>query len=1443
MMKKLTKILILVLSLALLVGAVVLTASAAEKSYEFDPDNDAFVVYMTKADFEADLEANKSIAKDADKYPNKLGGVGYNNPADAISAASAAGAKYVALQRDWENGTKVYDTATVVLSINNMILDLNGYTMSFSVFNGFNNNGTISTAYQFLSVGASNVTVVGNGGTLEGVMALIQNATPGRTLNLVGGDRGSLTIRAITGKDNKTNPGTLADYTGYSGGDMIKIGGDNWSTGTQTNYLNVLGEVHFERANTTCSAAIAYWGSSVVNIGTADGEKSYVTMTDLTGTEGIGTEANGNALVRLGMTSGFDVSTKNPYKSHTNSSKLNIVNTDITLVREKLYYADVYFYRLTQDAQTNPDSYKDDMQYVRIEDSKILLNGYANDDIVKNNSSKVVPGLIRTERLAPVCIDIVNSHLENNARSNIFNYVLQSGGSDAAPGISRTLLSWGYINCVDSTIVTKRCDASTKGWPISANVGGLVFDNCSLFYGEAVASAGTAWLPYGNNFADGSAPVWAPFSKDFGGSGILVKAGCTLLSGSKESDLGNSSAALKKPGQWVTGYSANTCTLSGSSALVTAYDLNTNTSRKIIVDKNNPGSIVTSFTGINTFDSAIEGTIYRDKASVPKFGGSLTWQVTSGSNPRNGMLTINASKKFSAEKGLESTSNKYVTHNFWKDTAGTTYGTDYYAWTGAPTFEKTTTSTAPTIDIRDSQYYTVDFDLMTTADTFTGMYFTIYVKSYFTDEAADASTNKYPAHSDMIRLDMDGAGKWVAAAQGKDSYTMDFAPGVWQHMTFVLEMPTKTVTTTVNNVEVTETVIDVAAIYKEAVIHVYIDGQYKDTVEGVVPNGYMSKTNTDLDYCSVNDVRVGFANGTKDNPTPNTSIDNFSHARYPIGMTRDEVAAYMTNVQEKLGIESPANLPFSTYKTEAGYRTADQAFISDFIVNALFGEPYQDYTLYTDATGVIDLDAIAQSYDIETFEELVETLTDDGTFSFSIKTNGRKLEFSENPYIQEYDAATKTLTLRTATEDEKLTITFDDLDPATENVTIKVLPGKTVKADAFPEALKVTYQAQYTKLVVNGWATEKYGTALTEIEMGEEDITLYPAVKVVSELPEIYVSVFASDIISFRFYIPAELVADMKEDTIADFVLLNDARYSYNGGKNVNTGIKLLSNSSDVYMIGDKGYYVRDLWPGLENFASDTQYIIDYNVVYDGVTIKASATYAISALGYCEYVLDNAEAYEATEVDVAANYLRYGYEYLNALATLNPTKDAYAATAATIKASYDEYVAAGVNFSEYEKDLLAYKEGVTDASDLGKYADLSVSINNSRLQLVIKAKSGAQIKGISVTTVGWVSDGNGLANNSEKVYVSSASNYKADAETGLWSEYRTTNIAQYNTFGVFTVVFTLADDTQVSGTVSMADYYNGLVAQGAPNTEVYANLFYAIKELGDAIVANRFEER
>ena len=1430
MMKKLTKILILVLSVALLVGAMVLVASAAEDEVPVWTQEKVIAVYQTEEDF-------KAAKADGDYSGAQL----FNTLQGAFDYCKNNKYTYVALLADWENGEYVL-TDAIHNAGSSLTLDLNGKTLSFSV-----NYKSSSSAAAYNSItldsGCKTLTVVGNGGTFQSSYTLIQNA--GNNAVVLKGGEGGLTLRSIDGYYMNEGVATPLSSAKYPGSFMFKGGNEQATSGYQSASFTVVGDVNFERANDAQRIYFNLVGNSVINIGT-ETEKANITCTDTLNAH------NSTNVSGLIVPASYD-NNLGIYKQEGMALgvTVNIVNADIDLFSEKLLATGSNIAKNTDD---------NDIIKVHVKNSNIYSKDYDDRDntYASGGNNSYFAGIFYNYYYNTR----MDLHIEGCTIEAAHGQYVFSGTTQNSNGTGKIALS--TIRVDDSTLISKSKTGSKL--PISRYLTNIVYTN-SYLVTDGIASFGALWRPYDANDTDVEWP-WFAKNGTTAGIGILVAEGCyfdadVITSAKASCDYKNNhgiahthsdktcTATTAARGTY-TGknyYACDFTTDNDNAKAVQLYNLKTNTQKYYVMlaDGDFKNSVVTSNTGIVSFNGGTVGKEYVDGTS-PGFGLSWILTTTSGgvTYPRCGKFTV------AANEVTGTADNKYLVHTFYANTEGKTYKTDPYINTYV-TGSSTVSATAPAVfTVDDVQYYAVDVDYMTTTEYCGGAYVTFYLKSNYYNANNEA---KYT--SNMIRVDLSADGTWTASGGDKETYKMDYTPGVWQHFTFVLEMPTKTVEG--------EKVVALGNLVEDVKVHLYVDGKLANTFDHVLSDANVDKAEYHIGgslegehpHTAVQDIRFGFGSvadaATAASKRNETAIDNFAITRYPaaLEMSLDEVASYVTNAQVALGIEQPKDIPFATYKTESGYKTADQAFISDFIVNALFGDPYQEFELHADAKGVIDLDAIAQGYDIETFEELVETLTEDGTFSFTIKTNGYKLELSENPYIEDNDG--QTLTLRTATEDEMITITFDDLDPATENKSIKVLPGKTVTADKFPAAINATYEAAYTTLVVNGWATTKYGTALTEIEIGEEDITLYPAVKAVSELSDILFNIRSNDILTFNFYIPVELVDDRTNNTIDGFELKDKIRFSYEYGTKGAASLGQTTISSDIVEIEGHKYYLKTLWPNVAYFSVETAIVIDYTVEYDGVQIDASAIYAISALDYCEYVLDNAKTYKATEVDVAANYLRYGYEYLNALAILN-SNATYADRAATIKASYDKYAAAGVKFSEYEMDLLNDK-GNTEAGDLTKYADLSVSINSYRVQLIITPKDDVKISKINVTTVGWAADGSladgtPLYNEAKKISIASQNAIKLDDNKTTNDFYtkdyvfNSQNIAAHNTFGVFEVVFTLEDGSTVSGTVSLEDYYNDLIYFGyADVAEVYANVFYAIKEFGDAVVANRFEKR
>ena len=1405
-MKKLAKILVLVLSVALLVGALLIVASAAEPDRLTWTEEKVIKVYHTESSAKYLADKEDGVFDQHDEEFNVL--------ADAMAYAANHCAKgkpaYVVLADDFNEGTSYFTpgeesiykgTTSLVGSV--VTLDLNGHDLNLLV-NRFlktgSSSGSAGSSQRFQINGASDITIVGNGGTLRVAANMFQVTSGGGKLTFDGSGDG-LTVVAAKGYTYEFGNKKFTANTTFPGGEGIVKGFRNASQSTTETNINIVGDVNYVRENSGCTAFVDMVhnrGSFNVNFGTAVADATVRDTTVFTATDMSG-KIDGSGLI---------LRHNDDTKADTDPANYEIKGT-VNINNATIIAGDFKFFDLHNGKYS--DATDGDTITYNIKNSTLRLDA-------RSDSSRSAVHAFTIKCNIPFRFNIEGSEIYDD--NSIF-----SGDVTPTPGQIKTLIQIknSYISVVN---------AAGKLTTLSQRTGTMIIENSFLNVG-AIANKDIYWIDYKNDkgevntYIDGSAVSWPVYAEEVGGYGVYLKDGNYL---SNVDNKGNAAAAKKKPGQYSdAGWGSNKF---GSNGDGKTY-IEIVPGKGIWSKVDDKDSSTFNIGGIYTCNGTVGASVSDfSSAFTTAFAGYTFCVGNSNTTARPGKFTI-------ASNPVVDDANTYVIHTYHEGTDGVKYShTQPYSYFAVNnTFSA---STAANYKITDYAYYTIDLDLMTREDKFTKNFNPqFFIRSY-----VDSGSTQGGAY---IVMNEDGV--WNSPLSD-DSYAMDYTPGVWQHITLVLEMPMGT-----------DGKVDYLKIYDEAKIHLYIDGTYAHTFTNVIASNTFAVAENfkaNGQYAGVAEVRVSY-DGSDQNGCGNaeTAVDNVAFVRYTTAAdkTLDEMGAYIYNSYADMLIERPTNVPFATYKLGDKYITAGHESISEYIVNALFGEPFQEYTLHTDAKGVIDLDAIAQGYEIETFDELVETLTEDGTFSFSIKTNGYDLKFSENGYVEEYDEATKTLTFRTPVEEDYVKIYFDDLDPATANESIKALPGKTVKADAFPAYETVEKATEYAKLYFSGWTTTLGQAAIAEIAVGNEDITLVPGVKTVSTLGDIFFNVSANDNTALNYYIPVEWYLDAtgEEDIIPGFkiIAIQNQREGKDAsafsvmdptGKNKGEYVKHSYNGQD--------YYCFTSYPEIANVDKTLSFIITYEFTYEGVTFTASATYVTSALDYCERVF--AGNYTAAEKEIAANYLRYTYEYVKALTVLNPTNEAYAASLARIEAVYTD--AAKAYCTEYETDVLADK-GDKDLAELEAYiAEGGFKINGTRFNLQLSFKENTKVKGVQITTYGIASDlDKALANNTfeagyKTIVVGSHSTQMKVDDNGYYTYYNTANFVPYNMFETITIVLTIDDGTeagkQVVGTYSLAAYYNDLVAAGtdAEVLEAYANVFCATKELGDSVVAYRFEE-
>ena len=1324
-MKKLQKILIVALSVALLVCAVVFTASAAEKSYEFNENNDAFVVYKDEAAFKADKAAENEWAG-AKLRCNYLG--------DALTYAEKNSCKYIALVEDWELGEKGIPKGNSQFNINTsgLTLDLNGHTMSFSVYTGYTtSDGTRADAYQWLRIMASNITLVGNGGAIEGVMTLIQ-LVDNYTFTIKGGE-GGITLRSITGKQVDTE-GIWSNYTSYPGQFLVNLG-------NKSPVLNVEGKVNFERQNENTKAIIKSDSSGTVNVGIANGERSYISCTDTAGSKGLGTEPTMSALFHI----------KRKAETASQSSTFNIVNADIDLLGERLFGADSY------------TTLESGIQYVNIDNCKIVVDDH------EANGDGNIKGLIRINHSARIYITVTNSDITTLKNTKLLNYY-KSGNNATAP--------IGYT-------VFKNCKISSKEASGNSNimvesVGNVVFEDCHLSYGYAIATNSIRWTPYDENTTYENY-TWSEASKIIGGVGVLVKEGCTFTARANRSARDNPGAFAYNSGEigsFVSGEGANT--LAGPEGkFMWFYNLANNTYVRILTTPEHKNTLVTSPSGIQTFNSVADGT-YGSNNTVPANVTStrnIEWVLTRDGAGRYGKVTVAKANAFNTETGsFAASSNKYVTVEYGPKTIPegdtTTYKTDPYFYTrftglnnyAYSSFKQIGTafssSNLPIYTVDDIQYYSIDLDLMTPDAQFaTGLYIRVYLKT-----VSGSST-----YETQLTLTMDSNGKWSSNGGGGGSVNMAYTPGVWQHITAVLEMPTKTVDD--------KTVIDFDSLGSSIKWHLYADGVLLKTFTDAAPNTNFTKAIADENgrhtLCGVQEVRLGLTSqSSARNESDTTCIDNFATAQYPValGMTLADTAAYMANAQAKLGITCPDNLPVATYGGVCIYAGDDpEPALLEYIKGTTNGSITDVLNLYADITVS------------EAFEAALE-----GVKSFTYKGNGYTIsgieEYCNVSYNEDSDLYVVSLKSR------EYTVNWYDLD------------GALLKTEVVEEGSILNMLDSPMLTESNGWYKTKYvwlDKAGNEISEGHEVNGNLDLTKSFGEFVP-YVTVASY---TLKLMTQIELEFFIAEENVAAEV----------------SNIKFCGNSAALKLIDGVGYlkFATGIYSGVVDFSVIKSIPFSFDVTDEnGKVHTLTSAFETSVEAYVSYVVAN-QSYYTEEISVIADLLQYHVELYKAL---YPTEDVTATAYYKLLSSVSEH-ATDLDGVTFNKD-----EALTAGEQLSAYVDGIQFVANgyaSAFQLNLKdytANGGYIVKEIAFVIDGYLAESTATANAGSVVYGirSGDGEFTKDA-SGSYTMVRSINIPVYNVISdelkILLYVSKTGEDTVevISGTYNFDAYSAGVL--------------------------------
>ena len=1430
-MKKLTKIFVIVLSVALLVGAMVLVASAAEKDVAWDENNYAIAIYTDAAAFEADKADGKY--ESAAKTFNDL------DAAFKFLKANVGQYSYIAFTNDYNVGGLTGGSYSSISmdagSGSNVTLDLNGCTINVPVVQVRETAEEVTDTnnrYHFLTTKAgTTVTIIGNGATVETAVSFVQHNETA-TLNIDGGE-GGLTIKAINGYNYITGTKTLEKRASavFAGSYFIKLASPTWTTGLgSAPVLNMTGNVDFIRTYSSVMAGVEVTGVATLNIGSTDPSVStHVTYVEPTN---LGAEQKSNDWRCRAFGYGFITFTfgskYTEWDKNTIVAKANINNATVDTFGSRVAAFDSNFSKVGDD----------DVPKLTIKDSVVTM-----DDFVANTSSAIGSnnahsGMFLLYWNSKVHVDIESSVIRQNHGHTVFN------GGNSPTDAQKNSPANALVTVKDSSVLSRNVKDS-GAYPMMRYVGAAVFEN-SFVFADTVATYGATWRPY--SAEDTVVTDW-PWYVDQGittGVGVMVKEGCTTnitnVAGRRNNadDASYDKAHGKVPLSGSVDDGTAVYAVPGFYIPVNyqTYDF---TEDDATATSTRVGSLYLVQSKATGSTSPLSAEWKKDHIIYPFTPGTMNGLTASSTSKtggtHDGLSLINTDRTgvYTFENNPTDTDNVYAVVRNGNYKASSTSGPYFYRNIGRTTSATATgshTVGSPTnYSIDNYQYYVLDVDVMTPTGTFPkGSNFSLRFKNAYIN-----SSGAEDSRASEVNLNISESGS-ITASGASGSYQLDCTPGKWHHLTIVVEMPLKE----------DKSAVKLGTLRDDADMHLYVDGVKVKTFTGVFPNAnfdtasyyYYAEGTSDSDkgldgvhnYAGLNEIRINSSRVTSDPGTnPAFAFDNIGIYYVPVtmGATLDEALAASIFREAT----SSKDLPVAGYSSK--YAAQDEAEVESLIGKYAAGVADGSVTdgalkLYCDYAGeALDPYKIAKAAG--------------GEFtSFTYVSNGFDLPFLEA--ICTVEEAETAGTYKVTLRDDVAIVTFDDLDPTTENETFYITKDSAASGITFPtikNPQKITLK--YGELILDGWGLEAGKDAITADTVIDGDVTLYPAIKSTrgTYSDGVYFNLALQDNLAINLYVPEAVIQDEVDG-------LNFVEFNYQYDKD-NTWSK-----TSGYVEDD--YHRYTIWPSIYKFNDKINYKLIYTSDYEGKTYTFEAVYQISALVYCEYVLAN--NYTAQEKELVANFLRYGREYIQSLALRNPSTTSYSESLAAIDVVYGKYAHL---CTKYDNSILT--ENIIDTAtvnaEIGKYiGDITLSANRDRLQFILSDMAetvtigeGEEavtykvgVKTITVSALGPVVKNGKLTTGT--FTLGAASN--CEKNDGYYTKYLTQNSKPHYIFNEMTITAKIdlidAEGNVVktvteTGKYNLATYYSKISEASKPN---YTNLFLALNELSKSANAYRY---
>ena len=1363
-MKKFTKILIIALSVMILAGVFVF-ASFADDTITYPEATADAVIQVIKSDGTVRTSSD-TVKFDAEKNC-------FYRLDDAFSAAQTGDT--IKLLADYEFGKLGYQASGAaegrypysIASYSNkeFTLDLNGHTLSASYNRYINSSNAAGTCYQFITIGnGATLNLVGNGGKIRSSAAIIILTGGDAVLNFAEND--TISFEGIDGYQTTDKNGESVAESTFAGAPMIKIGsnqGANYKEDSE-------GKIHFPTVNVPTTVVNSDFSLFGAHAGAALNMNGATLNTTFTGTDYaalsfVGFNANHSYFKALGECYTLDASGNKVnqgtwvyYPPKINISDSVINNKDkgkILLVNSFYGTANLDHAATTEDAPWNVT-----VSGVTYYTTKA---GGGFDHAPIFNATGTEFNNIGTGDTFSLSSAMLNATFDSCDINSASTYVFYFGNNAAVKPLA-------VVRATNTNITT----TSSATQQVFYRSGTVILDGGYYDVGTAdnLFNGGYGWK---SESSIGPTETGVPSHVSaVGGYGSLIKSGTIISRLFTPVNFGSQ-----------TGTNRAFSIESGTAFYKTidpVADYN-----YVFKLSDTPIPEMAS-TKVYDFEGATVGTeIYNvtDKSNKSIDGASIICQ--DGGTPRTGKYTVKASP---AE------SNKYVNNSWYKNDNcnGTAPFINITGFQSA-TPPSSSTDTLPATmgeSIDEYAYYAVDLDMMTLTGTYAAgslqFCFFAYDYSVTTTETDGTTTTKYTraATGDLAKVPIASTGTTSATVSFTDSgnfgnkaagmTSLSTTPGVWNHVTYVMELPkNEDGTINVNNVSSSN-------------LYVYVNGELAGKSVATtlskmnLTSGYYFNDNPK--YGGMSELRINMNKATTTDDTMSTCYDNIMVTRYGVGYT---------GTADDIG-----NLIYSAYGTP---KNIPAASIEDSEGNVSY------YDTFKDAFSAVKTGenlTLHRNFDLESYIPAVaHTITLNGYIMSADKIYSRdyviKTETDENDSVIAIEIAEPT-------EDELVSVTWKYSD-GTERVD-KIIKGLTldVRAAEIGES-NGWYRSIYKWVDSEGADLTADTLVVTEPLVFESKFVEYSAYVKCAVMDMVLVSHY-----HVRFGIPKTL-----PEGISDVKVYNNTNREASGAlRSVHQNINYPDGTYSMYSIG---------YPGVANVTSNSTVVIDFNALIDGETVAMTQTFYLNPINYFTAIYQSGEHSDAHAL--IADLAQYTVELYKVMNTTCPTAimDLYNNTAEKrTKLSELSVPKSTADYSSLSKyvDNIYFAAGTYEPAYKLEFKQLKDEEGNFTEGVT---KAGFVVKDI-------------VSGNSKSYGTRSGSGFTGNfVGTSYYSYATATSIPTAYLIETCTITLTVTDaqgkTSTVSGTYDLAAYCEGVVKNDPANGN-FAKAIYAFSSSAQA---------